>query len=448
MHRRQFLRAAAGGAFLACANERPARALGRVPEVGTISFAIPWPLATIDPHDLFDPAAALFATAITDPIFALDTSGAPYPSLASEMPAAQPKKTILRLREGLVSARGRALTAQDLIFSIGRARRGRAGALWGDLPAPARVPSDPLAVTFATGDGSAIARALSSPLFALVPTGFTPEKPDGTGAFLADLAGGKLVLTRNANAARGASFLEQISVEHAVDLSASLRAFERNAADIGWLGSGLHTPRPGAVTFDRGAVAWVVLQTGAQAGAWGAPGIAQKIADGLLPERLQHLGLGSLPAASGTAEWGGSPCDLYVQQGAPQLEELARIISSLVSRPGHEVVAKPVSAAELSRRRATSAFGLLIGIVRPIGPPGFATLVALSAADDPRSARGVVQRPPRLAAFDPRQLTRTLHVGVIGELRLSGAHTPDVHLAKNASGDGWDLGSSFRAPAP
>jgi peptide/nickel transport system substrate-binding protein len=448
MDRRRFLQATAAGALLACARLREARALGRVPAFGKIAFALPWPLTSIDPHDLFDPAAALFGASIADTVFALDASGAPYPTLASDMPAAQAKRTVLRLREGLVSARGRSITARDLVFSIRRARQGRAGALWGDIPAPVAVPSDPLAIAFDTGDSGAIARALASPLFAFVPVGFSPQKPDGTGAFLADLSAGRLVLTRNPHAARGASFLDQVTVDHAVDLSASLRAFERNATDIGWLGSGLHTPRPAAVPFERGAAAWVVLQTGAQAGTWGAPGIAQQIADGLPPERLQHLGLGSRPAATGSAEWGGNPCDLYVQEGAAQLEELARIVASLISRPGHEVAPRPISAADLSKRRAASAFSLLVGIVRPVGPPGPATLVALTAADDPQAARGVVQRPPRLAGFDPRLLTRTLRLGVIGELRLSGSHAPDVHLARSASGNGWDLGSSFRSPPP
>jgi peptide/nickel transport system substrate-binding protein len=444
MNRRRFLKTA-GGALLACVRSQPARATARVPVVGKIAFTLPWPLAGIDPHDLFDPTAALFASAITDPVFALDTSGSPYPTLASEMPVSRAGKTVLRLREGLVSARGHAMTAHDLVFSIRRSRRGRADAIWGEIPLP--IATDPFAVAFATGDAAGIALALSSPLSAFVPTGFTPEAPDGTGGFRADLAPGRLVLTRNLRAARGAAFLEQIAIDYATDLSASLRAFERNAADIGWLGSGLHTPRAAAIAFDRGAVGWVVLQTGGQAGAWGAAGIAQRIADGLSPERLQHLGLGAIPAATGSAEWGGSPCDLYVQEGAAQLEELAKVVASLVSRPGHEVTPKPASLAELSKRRAASAFSLMIGVVRPMGPPGLATLVALSAADDPRAARAVVAHPPRLL-FEPRHLTRTLRVGVIGEVRLSGAHAPDIYLAKSAAGDGWDLGSSFRTPAP
>ena len=50
--------------------------------------------------------------------------------------------------------------------------------------------------------------------------------PDGTGAFRADLKGGKLTLTRNTNAARGAAFLESIEGESAAGLNASLRQFE------------------------------------------------------------------------------------------------------------------------------------------------------------------------------------------------------------------------------
>jgi peptide/nickel transport system substrate-binding protein len=37
-----------------------------------------------------------------------------------------------------------------------------------------------------------------------------------------------------------------------------------------------------------------------------------------------------------------------------------------------------------------------------------------------------------------------LHVGVLGELRVAGAAVPDIVLARALSGDGWDLGASFR----
>ena len=205
-----------------------------------------------------------------------------------------------------MTAKGRKLDARDVLFSLERARRSAAIAWWGDVPAPIPVAKDPLALAFATTDGLLIARTLSSPFFALVPRGFDPKAPDGTGAMSAETSASRLVLRRNSKAARGASFLAEITVDQAPDLLASLRSFEGNLTDVGWLSSGLHAPRPGAAPFDLGSVAWIVLHTGAEAGPWGAPGIAQRLIDGLDSGRLQRFGLGPLPAPSpgAAAEWG------------------------------------------------------------------------------------------------------------------------------------------------
>ncbi len=446
--RRDWLASCAFAAALA--STRGARALGRIPQSGKLALALPWPVASIDPHDQFDPAAALFGSSLFDPVFSLEASGDPYPTLAADAPVTQGAKTIVRLREGLVTAKGRRLDARDFLFSLERARRGGALAWWGDLPAPSLVPKDPLALAFATTEGLRLARTLSSPFFALVPRGFDPKAPDGTGAMAAETSASRMILRRNPNAARGASFLDEVAVEQAPDLVASLRSFEGNLTDIGWLSSGLHAPRPGSAPFDLGSVAWIVLQTGAEAGPWGAPGIAQRLLDGLDPGRLQRFGLGPLPPpASPSAEWGGKACELLVVEGSAYLEELARTLCSMLSRPSHEVTVKSVPAAELARRRAAGAFSLLLGIVRPLAfASGAATLVSLAAASDPASGLEVMRRPPRLTNFAPRLVTRTLKLGVLGDMRVTGAHAPGVHLARQPSGDGWDLASSYRAPPP
>jgi peptide/nickel transport system substrate-binding protein len=445
-------RALLGGAAFSAATaalsaprfERRAAALGRIPTEGKFAMTLPWPVDRIDPHDVTDPCAALFGPALFDELYALDAAGEPFPTLAADLPVVEGAKAILRLREGLTTAKGERLDAKDVLFALQRARKGTALAWWGDLPLASLHPKDRLAVVFTTNDTARIARTLASPFFALVPRSFDPLRPDGTGAMFAEPGATRLVLRRNPNAARGPSFLEEIAIDRAEDLSSSLRSFEGKLTDLGWLGSGLHGARPGALSFDMGSVAWIVLQTGGEAGVWGGPGVAQRLLDGLAPERFQRFGLGALPAPKGDAEWGGRPCELWIRDGSAFLGELGRTLASLLSSPGHEVAVRPAPAVELAHRRATGNFSLMLGVVRPFAPSPLGSHVALAAAVDPKNAVEVLRRPPRVTTFDPRSVTRTLTLGVLGELRVMGAHAPDLHLARNPAAEGWDLGGTYR----
>ena len=125
--------------------------------------------------------------------------------------------------------------------------------------------------------------------------------------------------------------------------------------------------------------------------------------------------------------------------------ELGRTVSSLLSQPGHEVLLRAASAAEIAHRRSLGTFSLLLGIVRPFSAAALGSHIALAAAADPKNALELMRHPPRLSHFEPRLVTRTLTLGVLGELRVMGAHAPDVRLARNQTMEGWDLGASYRA---
>lgn len=440
--RRAWLSGAAGALAWAALGGSEAHALGRTPLGGRVAFRVPWSLASIDPHDLRDPAAALFAHAVFDPVFAVDASGVPYPTLASSLPQHEGAGTVVRLREGLRTARGKALDARDLLFSIERARARGGAALWAELPRPAAHPRERLAIVAGAADPIKLARALASPLFALVPRGYSATSPDGTGAFRADLRGGKLALSRNANAARGASFLEAVDVDSAPDLRTSLRQFEAERDDVGWLGTGLFGGRKGAVKFDCGALAWVVLVTGSEAGSAGGAGAAQRIASALPAERLAHLGLGALPKASGSPLWTGPKTELVVDETAAHLVEIASTVAPILSSPGHEVTVSAVPRADAAKRRGKAA--LMLDVVRPLGPGALGTLLALASAHDPARAADLARKPPKSPSSSARVLAASLEVGVIGEVRASGGVIPEVTLAKSAVSGGWDLGASFR----
>jgi peptide/nickel transport system substrate-binding protein len=449
--RRRFLLAAA--AFAATPlGARSSSAMGRTPLGGRIALHVPWSTATFDPHDLRDPMAALFGLAVFDSLYALDANGLPCPALTTGMPAREAGETVVHLREGLKTARGVALDNRDIVFSVERARARGASALLAGVPKPLGRRGDPFAVVFETMEPLQLARALASPLVALVPRRFTPSAPDGTGAFRAEVSPAGLVLSRNVNAARergGPAFLEGIDVAPAEDLKTSLRAFEAEQDDIGWLGMGLHDGRKGAVRFDLGRVAFVALIVGPDAGPASTPGAAQRLVDAIPAARVAHLGLGGPPAAAGgDPAWPGPPTELLVDDSSPHLVEIARTVAPVLSNPGHEVTMKPIPRAEIARRRARSAATLAVELVRPLGPGAYHAQVALATAEDPARGRDVAKAPLHSggpgAAFAARSLTSLLRVGVLGDIRVHGGVIPELVLAKAPFGEGWDLGASYR----
>ncbi|AUX26075.1 hypothetical protein SOCEGT47_066300 [Sorangium cellulosum] len=445
--RRAFL-GGAGALLGAAALPAPARAMGRTPLGGRLSMHLPWPTSSLDPHDLGDPAAALFASAIADSLYGADASGNPYPTLAAALPSREGDAAVVRLREGLRTARMARLDGRDIVSSVERARARGAAAVLAEVPRPQRHPKDRLAAVFPRADPARVARALASPMVTLLPRGFDPAAPDGTGAFRADVGPQQLTLTRNDVAARGPAFLDVIEVVRSGDLTTSLRAFEAERDDLGWLGAGLHTSRRGAVRFDLGVAGWIVLITGPEAGLFGQPGVAQRLVDALPPERLAHLGLAALPRGHGDPAWGGPPAELLVDESAAHLVEVAEAIAPILSRPGHEVTPAPVPRAELGRRRARGKATLAIELVRPLGPGPLSALLALATADNRARALDLARHPPRLGpSAAPRSLTATLRVGVVAEVRIAGAVMPSVALARAIHGEGWDLGATFRRPA-
>jgi peptide/nickel transport system substrate-binding protein len=286
-------------------------------------------------------------------------------------------------------------------------------------------------------------RALASPLVAVVAPRFLPERPEGSGPFRAEPAAGVLRLVRNGMAATGPAFLDGIDARRAPDLVTPLRAFESGADDVGWLGSFLHEPRPGARNFDAGAVAWAILRTGKLAGALDAPGTAQALADGVPHAALAALVVGP-PWEQSPARWTGAPSDLLVADDAPWLVETARALAVALSTPGHEVTPRPIAAADLVSRRTARAYALMLDVARAAGPDALGAVIGLATADDPAGAAALARHPPR-GEMPPRRATRSMRIGVVGEIRLQGGRAADVVLPPSRWGRGIDWGSAYRA---
>jgi peptide/nickel transport system substrate-binding protein len=407
-------------------------------------LSVPWSLARLDAHDPLDAAAALFAHAVFDSLYALDAKQQPYAALADAMPEQSGDETIVRLRPGLVTARGVALDGRDLVHSVERARKAGSHARLEAVGRPKRHARDPLAVLFPTGDVEAVARALASPLLALVPRSFDPRRPDGTGAFAARFSAGELVLEQNLRAARGPAYLDVVRVRAAPDLRASLRAFESANDDIGWLGAGLHGQRREAVGFDLGAAALVVLVASRELGPEGRPGALQSLVDAVPRERLAHLGLGELPAGRGGAGLTGASVELCVDAAEPHLVEIADALASALGSTETRVSVRRLGANALVERRARPGRALFLHALRLHGASTVEVLTSLAELDDPLRAKEIARRPMRGArAASVRSLASELRVAVVGELGIRGAAAPDLVLARGDA-SAWDLGASYR----
>ena len=439
MRRRDLL---AGAACMAVSSlvPRVGAARGRTPYGGRILLHAPWPLNAIDPHRVDDMAAAFFGDALFETLYARDADGAFIPSLAEGDP--QPDGATLRitLRSDIRFAAGARVDARAAAASIARARAHDAAAWLADVPAP---HIDKGVLVFAMRDARRLVRALASPLVAIVPPRFAPDRPDGTGPLRVEIQAAGMVLSRNGIAASGPAFLDAIDVRRAADLVTSLRDFESGADDMGWLGSFLHDPRPGAKSFDAGVIGWAILRTGRDAAAADTPGTAQALADGIPHAALAPLVVGS-PWDQGSATWTGAPADLVVRDDAPWLVEVARALCAAMSQPSHEVRCVTLPAAEIAQRRASRGFALMIDVARPIGPGPLGALVGLATADDPASAMALARHPPR-GDVAPRVATRTMRIGVVGEIKLQGGRAPDVVLPPSPWGRGVDWGNAFRS---
>jgi peptide/nickel transport system substrate-binding protein len=353
-------------------------------------------------------------------------------------------QTVVRLRAGLRTAQGKALGGRDLAWSVTRARKMGAVGLLAPLgPFVRSDPAQPLLARFGAVDPGKLALLLTSPLTALLPVGFKPTEPDGTGAFRARCSAAALELSRNPNAARGPSFLERVRVRRAADLADSLRAFEGGQDDVGWLGLGFHRDRPKARRFHHGEVGWVVLVTGKEAGSYGAPGMAQQLANAVPVERL-HLGLGRRAGVGAGASWGGGPASLLYDAGAAHLREVAEAVAANLSSPGHELTATPVSRSQLRSARGSGGFALAIDTVRRLDG-GASPLLALATADKPELGTDVALRPPRLPAGRPaHQLTTTLRLGVLGSIEAEGGAIAEAVIPPHPFAGGPDLGGAYR----
>jgi peptide/nickel transport system substrate-binding protein len=334
---------------------------------------------------------------------------------------------------------GKPLTSRDLEYSFQRAALASARPLLRPFGTPRRDGRDRELVVFPRGNAEALARALSSPLCAVVRAGFDPTRPLGTGAFSGRFSPRGLTLERNLNAARGAALLDLVEVESASDLADALRRFEAETTDVGWLGRGLHRTRPESDMFRSPPFGWLVLRAGKEAGAWAAPGVVRELVAGIDPRRLDRFGL-VLPSGSGSARYAGPPTELLARSDSAHLVELGEALTQLVSAPGATMTVRKEEPASFARRIARGEFAFALDFVRAFGPTREQRYLSLLAAADSALLESAPTPPVGLdglpLALHATQATRT---AVLSEFRVVAGKT-----ARFSGLASWDLGAVYR----
>ena len=77
-------------------------------------------------------------------------------------------------------------------------------------------------------------------------------------------------------------------------------------------------------------------------------------------------------------------------------------------------------------------FCVALDVVRPVAAGALGAMLGLVQAADAGRARELGLHTPKLGEVPVRSLTRTLRVGVLGELRAQGGRMPDVVLPNGA----------------
>ncbi len=413
--------------------ESPSLALDRMPYGGTLRLRVPWAIERLDPYAPDDPLSALLSPFVTETLFA-QQGATLFPVLTEALPTLAAHSARVRLRTDLRTADGAPFLAAHAVRCLERARNGSAVGLFAEWDALSVDEADPRAFHVRCRHPDEVARILSSSGCAMMGSEFSTVRLRGLGAFTGEVSGGRLLLSRNASAARGPAFLDSVVIERAESLRDGLAQFEAGESAVGWFGAGLYRPRPKALPLAGGALGWLILRAERGLGRWGAAGVVQSLLDALDLSKLAHLGVNGLPARSPRERWGGPNVPLLVDQACPHFVEASQILASMLSEPGHEWRVKRVPRAELARAAKAGDAVMILDFVRRLSTAPEATGLALLAAQDLKLAA----HPPKSSLLSAAEVARTLPFGVVGELSVSGAcDARFVNLAKFELGDVW-----------
>jgi len=184
----------------------------------------------LDPHNYFTRTAFVGVHQLFEALIQRDHKFVPHDWLAEEVTYSGPSRLTIRVKPGIEFHNGKTLDADDVIFSIrriitlpGADARGYASV---DLKGMRKLDSRTVRLELKRPDVS-LPGKFASNLDFMVPVGFDPKKPVGTGPFkfVSMTSGQKMSFARNENYWRnGLPYLDALNVVTLTDDTARVNA--------------------------------------------------------------------------------------------------------------------------------------------------------------------------------------------------------------------------------
>jgi peptide/nickel transport system substrate-binding protein len=294
---------------------------------------------TLDPQAWATLPDQLRVQQLYDPLVWMGADGKPELVLAKEItPNADGTEWTITIQEGVTTHAGKPFTADDVLFSFQRVLDNKfPGAfLLGpiDLKSSKAVDATTVSVKFSKPYGI-LRDTLSFPYFYMVPRGFDPANPDGTGPFKfkSFTPGEESTFVRNENYWQsGLPYLDSVVIQNITDESSQMSAFQAGQVDI------INALSAGSVAALKGggntvkvneSGNWVPFTMNCQADPFSDPKVRQAFR--LIPDRKQMLeqvfgGYGSIGNDVFSPYDPGFPSDL--EQREQDLDQAKSLLAS------------------------------------------------------------------------------------------------------------------------
>jgi peptide/nickel transport system substrate-binding protein len=391
LNRRKFLQitslglavVSTGGLLSSCSSDSgsspsPSGAAGKPKRGGTLRVGSTGGsnAEALDPQAWVELTSQLRTQQLYDPLAWMAADGTPELVLAKEVtPNADGTEWTITIHEGVTTHSGKPFTSDDVLFSFQRILDNQTPAafLLGpiDMKSSVAVDDTTVKLVFSKPFGLLL-DVLSFPYVYMVPRGFDPAKPDGTGPFKVKsfTPGVESTFVRNDNYwQEGLPYLDAIVTQDIADESSQVSALQAgqvdvinalSAASVAALKSGGYVVK----TNDSGN--WVPFTMHCQMEPFSDARVRQAFR--LIPDRQQMLE----QVFSGFGKVGNdvfSPYDPSFPAGLPQREQDLDQAKSLLKAAGYEdlsikLTTAPAAAGEIKMAQvfATQAKGAGVNI--------------------------------------------------------------------------------------